>query len=176
MKPILEDIRLLRSDGNNPNRMTNKQKEELWKSLQEFGWTDPILTNQDGVFTDGEQRVSVCIAHGEFYAPVYRMKDLSEVQRRRLRLIANELKGKHNRELEEAEWQRIIELGQREELESFLDSMGEKLPEMLRDEPEKVSIIPETYELIVECNNEADQQAKFGELQAKGWKVRVLNL
>jgi hypothetical protein len=82
MKPILEDIRLLRSDGNNPNRMTNKQKEELWKSLEEFGWTDPILTNQDGVFTDGEQRVSVCIAHGDFYAPVYRMNNLSEVQRR----------------------------------------------------------------------------------------------
>ena len=176
MKPILEDIRLLRSDGNNPNRMTNKQKEELWKSLEEFGWTDPILTNQDGVFTDGEQRVSVCITHREFYAPVYRMNDLSEVQRRRLRLIANELNGKHNKELEEEEWQRIIELGQREELESFLDSMGEKLPETLRDEQERVSIIPETYELIVECKDEADQKAKLEELQAKSWKVRVLNL
>jgi hypothetical protein len=176
MKPILEDIRLLRSDGNNPNRMTNKQKDELWKSLEEFGWTDPILTNQEGVFTDGEQRVCVCIAHGEFYAPVYRMNDLSEVQRRRLRLIANELKGKHNRELEEEEWQRIIELGQRQELECFLDSIGEKLPETLRDEHEKVSIIPETYELIVECKDEADQKAKLEELQAKSWKVRVLNL
>ncbi|NLF88067.1 hypothetical protein GX563_04505 [Candidatus Bathyarchaeota archaeon] len=176
MKPILEDIRLLRSDGNNPNRMTNKQKEELWKSLEEFGWTDPILTNQDGVFTDGEQRVSVCIAHGEFYAPVYRMSDLSEAQRRRLRLIANELKGKHNKEQEEEEWQRIIKLGQREELKSFLDSIGEKLPETLRDDHEKVSIIPETYELIVECKDEADQKAKLEELQAKSWKVRVLNL
>ncbi len=175
MKPILEDIRLLRSDGNNPNRMTNKQKEELWKSLEEFGWTDPILTNQDGVYADGEQRISVCIAHGEFWAPVFRM-EVSEVQRRRLRLIANELKGKHNKELEEAEWQRIIELGQREQLESFLDSMGEKLPETLRDEHEKVSIIPETYELIVECKDENDQKAKFEELQAKSWKVRILNL
>ncbi len=175
MKPILEDIRLLRSDGNNPNRMTNKQKEELWKSLEEFGWTDPILTNQDGVYADGEQRVSVCIAHGEFWAPVFRM-EVSEVQRRRLRLIANELKGKHNKELEEAEWQRIIELGQREQLVSFLDSMGEKLPETLRDEHEKVSIIPETYELIVECKDENDQKAKFEELQAKSWKVRILNL
>ena len=52
MKPILEDIRNLRSDGHNPNRMTNKQKEELWKSLEEFGWTDPILTDNDGVYAD----------------------------------------------------------------------------------------------------------------------------
>ena len=74
-KPLLEDIRNLHSDGNNPNRMTNKQKEELWKSLEEFGWTDPILTNKDGVYTDGEQRVSVCLAHGEFWAPVFRMDD-----------------------------------------------------------------------------------------------------
>jgi hypothetical protein len=33
MKAILEDIRLLHSDGNNPNRMTNKQKEGTLEKL-----------------------------------------------------------------------------------------------------------------------------------------------
>jgi ParB-like chromosome segregation protein Spo0J len=175
MKHILEDLRLLRSDGNNPNRMSNKQKEELWKSLQEFGWTDPILTNKDGVYADGEQRVCVCIAHGEFWAPVFRM-DLSDVQRRRLRLLANELRGKHNRELEEAEWQRIIESGQRVELESLLTSVGEKLPEDLGGPRERSMLIPESYELVIECKDETDQKAKFDQLTAQGYAVRVLNL
>jgi hypothetical protein len=44
------------------------------------------------------------------------------------------------------------------------------------DAQEKVSVIPDTYELIVECKDEADQKAKLEELQAKSWKVRVLNL
>ena len=181
MKPIIEDVRLLKSDGQNPNRMTNKQKEELWKSLQEFGWTDPILADKAGVYADGEQRVSVCLAHGEFLAPVYRIADLSDVQRRRLRLITNELKGKHNRMDEEAEWRRIIELGQRDELKGLLDAVGEKIPEELGGPREGLSMIPESYELIISGReskdfDESTQKAAFEKFTAEGWKVRVLNL
>jgi ParB-like chromosome segregation protein Spo0J len=64
--PLLEDIRVLQSDQNNPNRMTLKQQEETWKSLQKYGWTYPIVTNKDGVFADGEQRAEVCRLHSEF--------------------------------------------------------------------------------------------------------------
>jgi len=102
--------------------------------------------------------------------------DLSDVQRRRLRLLTNELKGKHNRELEEAEWQRIIELGQRAELESLLTSIGEKLPEDLGGPREGSMLIPESYELVIECKDETDQKAKFDQLTAQGYAVRVLNL
>ena len=31
--PLLEDVRLLKSDGQNPNKMANKLKDELWHSL-----------------------------------------------------------------------------------------------------------------------------------------------
>ena len=31
--PLLEDIRLLKSDEQNPNKMTIKQLEEVWRSL-----------------------------------------------------------------------------------------------------------------------------------------------
>jgi hypothetical protein len=58
----------------------------------------------------------------------------------------------------------------------LLHSVGEKLPEELRDAGDKATIVPDTYELIVECKDEADQKGKFLELQAKSWKVRVLNL
>jgi hypothetical protein len=55
-KGLLEDIRLLKSDEANPNKMTNKQKEQVWKSLQKHGWIYPIVTDLQGVFSDGEQR------------------------------------------------------------------------------------------------------------------------
>jgi hypothetical protein len=50
---LLEDVRLLKSDQQNPNRMTLKQHEETWRSLQKYGWTYPIIANKDGVFADG---------------------------------------------------------------------------------------------------------------------------
>ena len=34
--PLLEDIRLLTADQNNPNRTTIKQQEQIWKSLQKY--------------------------------------------------------------------------------------------------------------------------------------------
>jgi hypothetical protein len=37
-------------------------------------------------------------------------------------------------------------------------------------------LIPESYELVIECKDEADQKAKFDQLTAQGYAVRVLNL
>ena len=73
MLPLLEDIRLLTADQNNPNRTTLKQQEQIWRSLQKYGWAYPIITNKDGVYADGEQRAEVCKQHGEFFAPVLRL-------------------------------------------------------------------------------------------------------
>ena len=57
--PLLEDIRLLTADQNNPNRTTVKQQEQIWRSLQKYGWAYPIITNKDGTYADGEQRAEV---------------------------------------------------------------------------------------------------------------------
>jgi len=86
--PLVADIRLLKSDEQNPNKMTLKQQEQIWQSLQKYGWTYPIITNKEGDFADGEQRAQVCKAHSEFFAPVLRLS-VSDVDRRMLRQILN---------------------------------------------------------------------------------------
>ncbi len=173
--PLIEDLRLLRSDENNPNKMTIKQKNQVWDSLQKYGWTYPIITNKDGVFADGEQRAEVCRSHGEFFAPVLRLP-VSDVDRRVLRQILNKLKGKHSRELDGAEYMRIIEGGEKDCLKALLESVGEKLPEDLGGEPEGSNTIPSSYELIIECKDETEQQSFFNKLKAERYRVRVLNL
>ena len=157
--PLLEDIRLLTADQNNPNRTTVKQQEQIWRSLQKYGWAYPIITNKDGVFADGEQRAEVCKQHGEFFAPVLRLP-VSDVDRRLLRQILNKLKGKHNKELDSAEYIRILQQGEKEDLKALLESVGERLPEDV-DEREFSLTIPETYEIIVECKDEANQKSIF---------------
>jgi len=173
--PLLEDLRLLRNDGNNPNKMTIKQKDQVWSSLQKYGWTYPIVTNKGGVFADGEQRAQVCIGQGEFFGPVLRLP-VSDVDRRMLRQILNKLKGKHSRELDDAEYTRIVEAGESDCLAALLQSIGEKMPETDGRAPENSNIIPDSYELIIDCEDETQQKCFFEKLTAEGYKVKVLNL
>jgi len=172
--PLLEDIRLLTADQNNPNHTTLKQQEQIWRSLQKYGWAYPIITNKDGVYADGEQRAEVCKQHSEFYAPVLRLP-VSDVDRRLLRQILNKLKGKHSKELDNAEYLRILEMGEKDDLKALLESVGEKLPEELGEHAVSLSI-PETYEIIVECKDEANQKSIFEKLKLEGYKLRILTL
>ena len=172
--PLLEDIRLLSADQQNPNRTTIKQQEQIWRSLQKYGWAYPIITNKDGVYADGEQRAEVCKQHGEFFAPVLRLS-VSDVDRRMLRQILNKLKGKHNRELDSAEYIRILQQGEKEDLKALLESVGEGFPEDLGG-PKFSHIIPETYEIIIECKDEANQKSIFEKLRSEGYKLRILTL
>jgi ParB-like chromosome segregation protein Spo0J len=126
--PLLEDIRLLQVDNQNPNRTSINQQEQIWRSLQKYGWAYPIITNKDGLYADGEQRANICIQHGEFFAPVLRLP-VSDVDRRMLRQILNKLKGKHNKELDVAEYMRIMDVGEKNGLKALLASVGEKLPQ-----------------------------------------------
>ena len=172
--PLLEDIRLLSADQQNPNRTTIRQQEQIWMSLQKYGWAYPIITNKDGVYADGEQRAEVCKQHGEFYAPVLRLP-VTDVDRRLLRQILNKLKGKHNKELDAAEYMRIMQTGEKDYLKALLVAAGEKLPEEFL-EHEFSTTIPATYELIVECKDEAEQRSIFEKLKLEGYKLRILTL
>jgi len=173
-KPLLEDIRLLQSDSCNPNVTTLRQQEQIWNSLVKYGWAYPIVTNKDGTYVDGEQRVEICKQHGEFFAPVLRLP-VTDVDRRMLRQILNKLKGKHNKELDAAEYMRIIEQGEKDGLKALLMSVGERLPQELLDRDVSVTI-PATYEIIVECKDESNQRSIFEKLKSEGYKLRILTL
>jgi len=172
--PLLEDIRLLSADQQNPNRTTIRQQEQIWMSLQKYGWAYPIITNKDGIYADGEQRAEVCRQHDEFYAPVLRLP-VTDIDRRLLRQILNKLKGKHNKELDAAEYMRIMQAGEKDYVKALLAAVGEKLPEELL-ENEFSTTIPATYELIVECKDETDQRSIFEKLKLEGYKLRILTL
>jgi hypothetical protein len=172
--PLIEDVRLLSADLQNPNCTTLKQQEQIWRSLQKYGWTYPILTNKDGLLVDGETRTEICKRHAEFFAPVLRLP-VTNVDRRMLRQILNKLKGKHNKELDAAEYMRIIEQGEKDGLKALLASVGERLPHDLLEQDLSVSI-PATYEIIVECRDEHYQKETFEKLKLEGYKLRILTL
>jgi len=100
---------------------------------------------------------------------------VKDVDRRLLRQVLNKLRGKHNGELDSAEYLRIVGKGEKEDLKALLDSVGERLPVEVDERPVSFSV-PETYELIVECKDETDQRSKFEKLKSEGYKLRILTL
>jgi hypothetical protein len=100
---------------------------------------------------------------------------VSDVDRRILLQILNKLKGTHNKELDIAEFKRIAELGQKEDLKLLLASVGERLPDDFDGKRDSVTV-PETWELIIECKCESEQQQFNEKLKKEGYKVRILTL
>lgn len=174
-RDLVEDLRELKRDEDNPNRMTAKQHEQIWKSLTKYGWVYPVVTNKDGVFADGEQRVDVCLSHKEFYGPVLRLP-VEDVDRRLLRQVLNKLKGKHSRDADQEEYAKIVQAGEDDELKQLLQAIGEPLPELLQSLGTKTEVIPETFEIIIECDDDEHQKMIYEQLKGQGYKCRVLIL
>ena len=60
-------------------------------------------------------------------------------------------------------------------MKALLISVGERLPQELLDREFSVTI-PATYEIIVECKDEANQRSIFEKLKSEGYKLRILTL
>lgn len=164
----------LKFDQDNPNRMSLAQLERLKASIRRWGDIVPVVTNSELLVADGEQRVTAMKELGMTECSVIRLP-VKDVDRRLLRQVLNKLKGKHNKELDTAEYLRIVEDGEKEELKALLESVGEQLPIDVIDSEVSFSV-PGTYEIIVECKDEADQMAKYEKLKLEGYRLRILTL
>jgi ParB-like chromosome segregation protein Spo0J len=174
--PMSERVKIcdLKFDQDNPNRMSLAQLDRLKASIKRWGDIVPVVTNCELLVADGQQRVTAMKEIGMTDCSVIRLP-VKDVDRRLLRQVLNKLRGKHNRELDSAEYLRIVELGEKEDLKVLLESVGEKLPCEVDDRDISYSV-PGTYEIIVECKDEADQRAKFEKLRLEGYRLRILTL
>jgi ParB-like chromosome segregation protein Spo0J len=174
--PMSEHVKIsdLKFDQDNPNRMSRAQLDRLKASIKKWGDIVPVVTNSELLVADGQQRVTAMKELGMTECSVIRLP-IKDVDRRLLRQVLNKLRGKHNKELDSAEYLRILEQGEKEDLKALLESVGEELPEDL-DDREISTTIPETYEIIVECKDEADQKRIFEKLKLEGYKLRILTL
>lgn len=103
------EISKLKVDGNNPNEMSVRHKKALAKNIQRYGFIIPVITNEDYLVADGEQRLDVAntLLHMK-KVPVIKLP-IKEVDRRIIRQVMNKLKGTHDRSLDLAEYERVIE-------------------------------------------------------------------
>ena len=173
----LVDVESLKTDGQNPNRMSDKQHKALRESILRYGFIVPIITNKDFLIADGEQRWQEAKALGMKRVQIIKLP-VEDVDRRLLRQVLNKLKGEHEPKADAEEFQRIIDSGREEDLKRLLllsDQGLDRSLKRLQDEDGGMTF-RETWEVVVECESEKQQEETYKKLVDQGFKCRVLTL
>ena len=86
--PAAETVKIsdVKTDGQNPNKMSKDQLERLKTSIKKWGFIVPIITNKDLLIADGEQRYTAAKALGMAEVSVIRLP-VEDVDRRLLRQV-----------------------------------------------------------------------------------------
>jgi ParB-like chromosome segregation protein Spo0J len=174
--PMSERVRLkdLKFDDCNPNRLLREGMERLKSSIRKWGDIVPIVTNRDLLVADGEQRAVAMKELGMTECSVIRLP-VEDVDRRLLRQVLNKLRGEHLKELDAEEFRIIVDAGAEEDLKYLLGLSDEKLQTYFDGEVEEIAF-HETFEVVVSCKDEAEQEAVYNKLAGEGYKCRVLTL
>ncbi len=168
----------------NPRTITPAAIDKVAKSLQTFGWRQPLVVDAEGVLIVGHTRLAAARKLGFTQVPVHIAANLTPDQVRAYRLA-------DNRTHEEATWDEealaaeLRALGKVDlaaltgfdtsELDRYLAELG-GAPAAPGDvgATENGFEYQEKYGVIVECSDEAQQKRVFDELTAAGHKCRVV--
>jgi ParB-like chromosome segregation protein Spo0J len=77
--------------ANNPRTHSREQIAAIAASIQEFGWTNPVLVGAEDDIIAGHARVLAARKLGMKEVPIILLKHLSEAQRRALVIADNQL-------------------------------------------------------------------------------------
>lgn len=149
-----------------------KFHESLKKSLDRFGYVEPVVWNRrTGNIVGGNQRAKVLLEKGVSEADVI-VVDVDEVTEKAMNVALNKITGTWDKE----------------KLGSLLDELS-ALPELLpftgfsKDEVDKLTgsldeevTLQRVFEVVVECSDEEMQKTVFEQLKKEGYTCRVLTI
>lgn len=152
-------------------RKNDAAVEKVAESIKEFGFLVPIVIDRNNVIAAGHTRLKAALQLGIDRVPCVRADDLTDEQIKAFRLA-------DNKTAEFAEWD-FTELDkQLEELmntEIDMTRFGFTFDEAEAKETESVRV-KDNYEIIIECDDEADQEEKFNILTSEGYVCRLSTL
>ena len=172
MDVIEKKLKDIKPYEKNP-RKNDSAVDAVANSIREFGFKVPVVIDKDGVIVCGHTRYKAAKKLKLDTVPCVIADDLTDEQIKAYRLADNKVS-------ELAEWD-IDLLG--EELDGIFDIdmsdfgfdlSGENDAQTEREDlSDKVG---ETYEVIIECDNEEQQEQIYNKLIGDGYSCRVLTL
>lgn len=172
MDIVEKGIKDIKPYEKNP-RKNDSAVEAVANSIEQFGFKVPVVIDKDNVIVCGHTRYKAAKKLGLDTVPCVVADDLTEEQIKAYRLADNKVS-------ELAEWD-IDLLG--DELDGIFDidmgDFGFDMTEEQETQTERDDLsdkVGETYEVIIECNNEEQQEQIYNKLIGDGYSCRVLTL
>jgi ParB-like chromosome segregation protein Spo0J len=91
LQVISVPVRSLTENPHNARRHPDSQVDQLVQSIREFGWTTPILIDENDVILAGHGRLQAARKLRSTHVPAIRLEHLTEVQKRALVLADNKI-------------------------------------------------------------------------------------
>ena len=163
----------LKAFGKNPRKLTEEQKTHLTASLKKFNLVEIPAIDEDGTIIAGHQRLSIMKALGRGDEEI----DVRLPNRKLTEQEFNEYNLRSNKNT--GEWDNELLLGFGADLLKDVGWGEEEINAIFGVEEEKdlpEAELKNTFEIIIECVNENEQQQMFERFTQEGLKCRVLTL
>ena len=163
----------------NSRTHSDAQVAQIAASIKEFGFTNPVLIDEDGGIIAGHGRTLAARKLGLDEVPCLRLSYLSEAQKKAYIIADNKLALNAGSDDEMLK----VEINDLSELKFDLSLLGfdeVELAKLFDEDEEEKDLKEESYSevfnIIVECANESEQEKIFNRLDAEGYKCRVQSL
>jgi ParB-like chromosome segregation protein Spo0J len=169
MKAIKTKLSEVKLNPNNPRLIKDDNFKKLVQSIKDFPEMldiRPIVVNADMVILGGNMRFKACKEAGLKEVPIIVADNLTEEQQREF-LIKDNVSGG------EWDWSLLADWDSEQ-----LEEWGLEVP-VFKDasEPKDLSDeLKETFEVIISCVDETQQQQVYNKLIGEGLECRVLTL
>ena len=164
--------------ANNPRTHSEQQVAQVAASIKEFGFTNPILLDEHNGIIAGHGRLAAAQKLGMDLVPTITLAGLTEAQRKAYVIADNKLteNGGWDYDLLAVEIERLAEL----DIDLSLTGLDEIELAKMFDEPQEPVVqevdYAESFSVVVECSDEAEQEKIFNRLDSEGYKCRVQSL
>jgi len=159
----------LKPYANNAKIHTAEQIEQIKRSIEEFGFNDPVAVWHDNEIIEGHGRLLAVMEMDDIEeVPIIRLDDLTDEERRAYMLAHNQLTMNTGFDFALLE----SELA---DIDIDMEQFGFKIDEDEPTEPDEVNY-NEKISVVVDCVDDAEAEEVFNKLQAEGYSCRISTL
>ena len=160
----------------NSRMHSDKQVEQICRSISEFGFTNPVLIDESETIIAGHCRILAAKKLGIDYVPAVVLSGLSEQKRKAYVIADNQiaLNSEWDIELLNAELESLISSGFDMSVIGFDDN--DENPDCLPEVEEGSLKFDPILEVVVECDSESEQNAVYNLITERGFKCRILSM
>lgn len=166
-------VTAIKSDGENPNRMSDEAFAGLVNHIRTYGILNAIIITQDGLLADGEHRLKAAKELGHTFIKARRLPTNDEAERRLLRQTMNKIKGQHDPTLDAKEFEALIDLNAITDLAGYLGEDPGELLHVLDKTPVPESKGPDDFDLDAALQSISEPKTKPGDIIRMGEHILI---